>query len=174
MVPSGIGLGGGSSAYLVGGTRTQRPPSTPRAGTASGVGIDSISLSGGGQLLGRLQTLQARDPLEFRRVLQQSAGALQAAARQAGNTPRGRALADLAARMQRVANGGDVSLLNPAAPVNRVQSAYATGQPDSLQELFGLLGNGPVAHGMRVSPAAPSGTDPHYVLKSALSSLKQI
>jgi hypothetical protein len=163
---SGIGTQLTSNLYSAGGAQSQQMSARSHAGTSS-QGLDSISLSGQGLLISRLQSLQASDPAKFKEVLTQAAGQLQAAARQEGDTPRGQALSELATKFQNVANGGDLSQLKPATYSNRVQQAYGRHQVGGAQELLSAIN--PTR-----SATPSSGTDPHYVLKSVLNNLNKV
>lgn len=188
MSLSGIGTGSGSSAsVLVGNMHSlqQKTMNLLHQSGASSISHDSVSLSGQGQFLSKLQALQASNPQKFKTVLTQAANELQAAAKREGNTPRGRALADLAQKFQNVANGGDISQLQPTAPTNRVQKAYGANSSDSVQGLLNLLNQNSTATAINTAhkqslnvPAGSiqsrlpsSGPDPHHAVKSVLNSL---
>jgi hypothetical protein len=164
MSLAGIGTGIASSQYLAGSAQLQQQTSAIRHSTAvSAPSNDTVSISGQGQFIGRLQALQASNPAKFQQVVTQAAADLQAAAKKVGNTPQGQALNDLAKKFQAVAAGGDISQLRPPTYTNRVQQAYGSHQASGVQDLLNSLGNG-----------ATSGTDPHYMLKSALSTLGKV
>jgi hypothetical protein len=163
---AGIGSGFASSLHLAGTNLYQQQASSlQRHGAVSGLTNDTVSLSGQGKFLSQLQALKASDPQKFKEVLTQAADDLRSAAKQAGNTPRGQSLSDFATKLQDVADGGDISQLKPATYANRVQQAYGVHQPNGVQDLLNSLGQG---------ASASSGPDPHFVVKSALSSLKKV
>lgn len=163
---AGIGTQLASNLYSAGSTQLQQLASRQQHASAGSPALDSVSLSGHGLLLSRLQSLQASDPAKFRQVLTETAGQLQSAAHQEGNTPHGRALGELATKFQNVANGGDLSQLRPATYPNRVHQAYGTHQANGVQEVLNSLGPGK-------APVSAGATDPHYVLKSALANLSK-
>ena len=74
---------------------------------------DSAQISAPAQLYAELQQLQTQNPAEFNQVVTNIANQLQTAAQQAGNTPQGQFLSNLASQFQNVANGGDLSQLQP-------------------------------------------------------------
>ncbi len=167
---TGVGSGGSSGPYLIGGAGSQRPPASFRAGGTAGFSGDAFTLSGAGRVLSQLQALRASDPKQFKAVLSKAAADLQAAARQAGATPRARHLADLAKQYQAAAETGDLSRIKPAGAADRVAQAYGTGQPDGLGELARLLAQGGPPGGVQ----SPPGIDPRYVLKSTLRNLSRV
>jgi hypothetical protein len=165
MSLSGIGTGVGSSVFLNGTSLQAQQAAAVRHGSAGGLANDTVSLSGSGQFISQLQALKASDPQKFKEVLAQTISQLQAAARQEGNTARGQSLNELARKLQNVANGGDIAQLKPATYANRVQRAYGSHQAEGVQEVLNSLGRG---------GPAPSGPDPHYVLKSATLNLHKV
>jgi hypothetical protein len=113
---------------------------TPSAGV-------STSISPMGQLLSNLQELQAQDPTKFQQVVGQIANQLQTAAQQQGATGTGNFLTQLSAKFQSVADGGDLSQLQPHhhghhghhtydSNGQAVNSASATNNASSVQQLF--------------------------------------
>jgi len=161
---SGIGTQLASNLYSAGSTQLQQL-SVRQAHPASGSpALDSITLSGHGLLISRLQSLQASDPAKFKEVLTQAASQLRSAAGAEGDTPRGHALGELATKFQNVANGGDLSQLRPTTYANRVHQAYGTHQPNGVQDLLNSIGP---------NKSTAAGTDPNYVLKSVLNNLNK-
>jgi hypothetical protein len=96
------------------------------------LGQSSASFSPLGSLLSNLQQLQAQNPAQFNQVVTQIAGQLQAAAQQQGQTPAGQFLATLADKFQNIANGGDLSQLQPQHHHHHAHRAYTGNQTDSL------------------------------------------
>jgi hypothetical protein len=185
MSLAGISAGIASSLFSTGSAPLPLQTSVSRSqGGVGSLANDTVSLSGQGRFLSKLQALQASNPQKFKQVLSQVASELQTAAGQAGNTSRAQSLSSLANKFQDVANGGDLAQLKPATYSNRVQRAYGANQPDSMQELFNAFGQsqtaGSVQQGAKpnaaTGSAAPSatGTDPHYVLMSVVNNLNRI
>ncbi len=73
----------------------------------------STAISPVGQLYSNLQQLQAKNAAKFRQVLSTIAGQLQTAAQQQTSPANSQFLSDLAKRVENVANGGDLSQLQP-------------------------------------------------------------
>ena len=70
---------------------------------------DSASISGPAQFISELQQLQTQNPTEFTQFATQVATQLQSAATQAGQTPEGQFLTNLANQYEQLANGASVS-----------------------------------------------------------------
>jgi len=96
------------------------------------LGRSSASFSPLGSLLSNLQQLQAQNPTQFNQVVTQTAGQLQAAAQRQGQTPAGQFLATLADKFQNIADGGDLSQLQPQHHHHHAHRAYAGNQADPL------------------------------------------
>jgi hypothetical protein len=80
---------------------------------ATAAGTDTAQITPAGQMLSKLQQLQAKDPAQFKQVLSDIAGKLQALAQQAGQGPGSQWLSSLADRFQTAAKTGDLSALQP-------------------------------------------------------------
>ncbi|HZZ79731.1 MAG TPA: hypothetical protein VFE62_14520 [Gemmataceae bacterium] len=81
--------------------------------------IDTVSISGPGQLLSELQQLQSTDPDKLKQVASDIAQQLQSAAQQQGQqTGFGQFLDNLAGKFENIANGGDLSQLQPGQQVH--------------------------------------------------------
>lgn len=115
----------------------------------------SASISGFAQLLGNLQQLQTQNPAAFQRTVTQIASQLQTAAKQQQG-PESQYLSNLAAKFENIANGGNLSQLQPhhhghhqhsAQTYNSAGQATAQGISDGipsssssqLQSLFASL-----------------------------------
>jgi hypothetical protein len=113
--------------------RTAQDPDGDGSGSAGGVqggGQDSAKISGPGQLYNNLQQLQQKDPDKFKQVVTDIANQLQTAAQQAGQNPAGQFLSNLADKFQNVANGGDLSQLQPHHHHHHAHGTYnQSGQP---------------------------------------------
>jgi hypothetical protein len=182
MSLAGIGTGIAASLYLAGSAQLQQLTTGVRHPNGiSGLGNDTVSLSGQGQFLSKLQALQASNPQKFKDVLSQAASDLQTAAAQAGNTAQGQSFSNLATKFQDVANGGDISQLKPTTYTNRVQRAYGSHQSDGVEELLNRIGQNQ-AGGIASMSAATAGTNAsassetgsNNALKSVFSSLSTI
>jgi hypothetical protein len=101
---------------------------------AGGAGTVSASISGPGQLYSELQQLQAQNPTEFKQVVSQIASQLEAAAQQQGSSNAGSFLSDLASKFTSVANGGDLSQLQPHQHGHHGHQTYdSNGQASGTQ-----------------------------------------
>src|SRR5439155_4387106 len=93
--------------------RSAQSKSTSQASDPDGDG-DTHGISKAGQFLSKLQSLKQSDPTKFKELLTQISDQLSAAALQAGaGTQQNQFLSDLAAKFKDVANGGDISQLQP-------------------------------------------------------------
>lgn len=106
------------------GLATSPTQSADASGSTAGTGQDSASISGPGQLYGNLQKLLAKDPDKFKQVVTQIANQLQSAAQQEGQDPVGQFLSKLADKFQNVANGGDLSRLQPHRHGHHAHQTY--------------------------------------------------
>jgi len=86
--------------------------------TTSSNPIDTVNISGPGQLLSELQQLQQTDPSKLRQVADDIAQQLQTAAQQQGQTGFGQFLTNLANKFENVADTGDASQLQSGQQVH--------------------------------------------------------
>src|SRR5438552_4557776 len=105
---------------------------------------DTQRISKAGAFLSKLQSLKASDPAKFKDLMNKISAQLSAAAQQAGaGTQQNLLLSDLAAKFKDVANGGDLSQLQPSgAASNSLQQAYGQSVQGSQQALLDFVKTG--------------------------------
>ena len=86
--------------------------STSSTNSTGSTKADSAHISKSGELFSKLQQLQSTDPEKFKEVCSNIAEKLKSAAEESGDTK----LSDLAEKFQNVADGGDISQLQPPKP----------------------------------------------------------
>jgi hypothetical protein len=100
---------------------------------------DSVDLSKPAQLFSKLQELAKSDPEKFKQVCADIAEKLKAASQETTGRD-ANMLADLAQKFQNVADGGDISQLQPPPPPSFSQSggvsAYSQQQDEALIEMM--------------------------------------
>src|ERR1700722_19067859 len=111
---SGISsLGGAANAYLQQSPYATGLSGAPNSSGGASAGQASATISGQGQLLSQLQQLQTQNPAKFKQGAAQIANQLQAAAQQQASSSQSSFLNHLAGEFQNVANGGNLSQLQP-------------------------------------------------------------
>ena len=135
---------------------TNQTRTTPSASSATAPS-DTIDFSQVATLFQQLKQLQTSDPSEFKRVLTDAAGQLQAAAQQQPDPTQAAFLNNLASRFQDAANTGNFSALQPQgsdgsyAPKGHHHHHHGGGSNESNNTqdvLTTLLGNQQAAGSM--------------------------
>jgi hypothetical protein len=119
------------------------PPDSPGASTSTVPSSDSTAtVSTGGSLLSKLESLRSTQPETFQAALTKAATGLSAAAQAGSSTPQAQLLSKSAAVIQQVASTGDLSQLQPATATNVVAKTYGPNQADSNEAVLSLLSSG--------------------------------
>jgi hypothetical protein len=125
---------------------------------------DSASLSSAGQFLSQLQQLQSQDPAKLKEILTGIAGQFQSAAKQAGQTPEGQLLTNLANSFQKAADTGDLSALQP-----QQASGHHHVHHRRYQQGAGGAGQSPLAALSSQTTASGGGSSAGQILSAALA-----
>jgi hypothetical protein len=119
---------------------------------------DSTTISGPAEFMNKLQKLKETDPEQFKEVVQGVADKLTSAAESATDERSKKMLTSLAEKFSSVADGGDLSQLEPPKPSSlssNGQKAYGAGQ--SGQSMMSQMMGGP--QGPPPGPPPSSGSD---------------
>lgn len=145
--------------------------STSGASSASG-SSDSTEISGPAEFLSKLQQLKTQDPDKFKELLTEMAESLKSAAESATSEQDQKMLASLAEKFTSVANGGDLSELEPPRPPTNGMEIYAAGSDSSAKTMGQMMGpQGPPPPG---PPPDASGSDASAESSSASDSTTDI
>jgi len=148
------GLGSAASTYFLQPRQTTSAGSGSLSGGEGARGITggegggpsvSTSISPLGQVVSNLQQIQAQNPTQFQQIVGQIATQLQAAAQQQGQSGGSSSfLTALAQNFQNVANGGDISQLEPSQNADHSYYTYdSSGQAvPSTASSTGTTGSG--------------------------------
>jgi len=118
---------------------------TSGSSSSGSVKSDSVDFSKPGELFSKLQQLQSSDPEKFKQVCADIAQKLNTAAQADGSNSK---LSDLAKKFQSVADGGDISQLQPTkhhhhhAQSSAAQNGTDTYSQNSGQSLVNLMQGG--------------------------------
>jgi hypothetical protein len=129
-------IAGSSSTSSVTGTTPPPPP----MGMFGMSGTDSAETSNPAEFYSKLKELQQSDPAKFQEVVSSIADKLEAAASDEDLSSANSMLSDLAAKFRDVANGGDISQLQPPEPpanpgMQPPDEQYAQQEQDSLNDI---------------------------------------
>ncbi|HEX7557000.1 MAG TPA: hypothetical protein VF338_10285 [Leptolinea sp.] len=129
-------IAGTSSMSSVNGTTPPPPP----MGMFGVSGTDSTETSNPAEFFSKLQELQKSDPEKFQEVVSSIADKLEAAAGDKDLSSASSMLSDLAAKFRDVANGGDISQLQPPEPpanpgMMPPDEQYAQQEQNSLNDI---------------------------------------
>lgn len=129
-------IAGTSSTSSVNGTTPPPPP----MGMFGVSGTDSTETSNPAEFFSKLQELQKSDPEKFQEVVSSIADKLEAAAGDEDLSSASSMLSDLAAKFRDVANGGDISQLQPPEPpanpgMMPPDEQYAQQEQNSLNDI---------------------------------------
>jgi hypothetical protein len=105
-----------SSTSEVSGVNGMTPPPPPPGGMQGMGGPDSSEMSNPAEFFNKLKDLQESDPEKFEEVVSSIADKLEEASQDEDLTSASSMLSDLAAKFRDVANGGDISQLQPPEP----------------------------------------------------------
>jgi hypothetical protein len=139
---------------------TTKQPSTTASTSSATTSSDTIDFSLVATLFQQLKQLQTSDPSEFKQVLTDAAGKLQAAAQQQTDPTQAAFLNNLASRFQDAANTGNLSALQPQgsdgsyAPKGHHHHHHGGGsnETNNTQDVLAtLLGNQQPASGTNTS-----------------------
>jgi len=135
-----------SSLTSASGLTRLRLNSTSASKSTSNVSTeDTANVSGPGEMYAKLQQLQQQDPAKFKEVCQSISEELQAAADEQGDSFNGNMLSDLADKFASVAEGGDISQLQPPPPPppgngpEAVSGQYTQQDQELIQQMLDSL-----------------------------------
>lgn len=102
-----------------------------------------IQVSGPAEFLSKLQQLKDQDPAKFKEIMTEAADSIRELAKQSTNTNAIDMLTNLADNFDKVAAGGDLSLLEPPKPSDSQLQQYVQNAQNDLQMIQSMLSSNP-------------------------------